>query len=84
MLVDTKYGGCNMDMLTLCIAIEELSRGCASTGIIVSIHNCLYADLLNRRGTDAQKDEFLRPLSRGDVGAFALSEHGKLTIHSYR
>lgn len=48
----------------------------ASTGIIVAIHNCLYADLLNSRGTDKQKDEFLRPFTNGTIGAFALSEHG--------
>lgn len=77
LLAAPKYGGCGLDTLSMCIAVEELSRGCASTGIIVSIHNCLYGDLLNRRGTDAQKEEYLRPFTRSSVGAFALSEHGK-------
>lgn len=74
--VSKKYGGSELDTLSTAIVVEELSNGCASTGIIVAIHNCLYADLLNRHGTEKQKDEFLRPFTAGDIGAFALSEHG--------
>lgn len=75
--IDSRYGGSNLDMLSTCIAVEEISRGCAGTGIILSIHNCLYAHLLQTRGTDAQKEEYLRPYTTGKIGAFALSEHGK-------
>lgn len=78
--VSPKYGGSGLDTLSTSIIVEELSNGCASTGIIVAIHNCLYANLLNSRGTEKQKDEFLRPFTNGDIGAFALSEHGLLQL----
>lgn len=71
---DPKYSGSGLNMLTLSVAVEELARGCASTGSIVSIHNCLYVNLLNKKGTEQQKCEFLTPFTRGTVGAFALSE----------
>lgn len=77
--IDPKYGGAGLDLLSTCIAVEELSRGCASTGIIVSIHNCLYAELVQRVGTCEQKEEFLGPFTTGQIGVFALSEHGKST-----
>lgn len=75
--IDSKWGGSGLDMLSTAIAVEEISRGCAGTGIIVSIHNCLYAHLIEKKGTPAQKEEFLKPFTNGEIGAFALSEHGK-------
>lgn len=73
----SEFGGANMGTLALSIAVEELSQGCASTGAIVSIHNCLYANLLNRLGTQEQKEKFLKPFTDGNkIGAFALSEAG--------
>ena len=75
--VDTEFGGSNLNSLALSVAVEELSRGCASTGAIVSIHNCLYANLLNRKGNQHQKEKYLRPYTSGKIGAFALSELGK-------
>ncbi|XP_037047171.1 short-chain specific acyl-CoA dehydrogenase, mitochondrial-like isoform X1 [Bradysia coprophila] len=73
--VSKKYGGSELDTLATSIVVEEISNGCASTGIILAIHNCLYADLVNRHGTEKQKEEFLRPFTTGDIGAFALSEY---------
>lgn len=75
--VDPAYGGLGLDYLSLAIAVEEISRGCASTGMIMSIHNFLYANLVNERGTENQKENFLRSFTRGSLGAFALSESGK-------
>jgi butyryl-CoA dehydrogenase len=75
--VSSDYGGSNMNTLALSVAVEELSQGCASTGSIVSIHNCLYANLLNRLGSNEQKKKYLRPFTDGNkIGAFALSESG--------
>lgn len=74
--IDQKYGGSGYDLVTLTLAVEELSRCCASTGIIVSIHNCLYAELVQKFGTEQQINEFLVPLTKGDIGVFALSEQG--------
>ncbi|KAL0893352.1 hypothetical protein ABMA27_014941 [Loxostege sticticalis] len=72
--VDEAYGGLDLDYLSLTVAIEELSRGCASTGMIVSIHNFLYANLVNEKGTAAQKEKFLCNFTKGSIGCFALSE----------
>lgn len=78
----TNYGGAGLDTLSLSIAVDELARGCASTGAIVSIHNCLYVNSLERKGTNKQKEEYLQPFTRGVIGAFALSESGKLRLES--
>ncbi|XP_026475822.1 short-chain specific acyl-CoA dehydrogenase, mitochondrial-like [Ctenocephalides felis] len=72
--VDPDYGGSGLDTLSISLAVEEIARGCGGTGAIVSIHNCLYACLLNRLGTTKQKEQFLRPCTSGNIGAFALSE----------
>ncbi|XP_018322184.1 short-chain specific acyl-CoA dehydrogenase, mitochondrial-like [Agrilus planipennis] len=72
--VSEKWGGSNLDSLSLAIAVEEIARGCGGTGTIVSVHNCLYVNLLDRLGTDAQKETFLRPFTGGTLGCFALSE----------
>jgi butyryl-CoA dehydrogenase len=75
--VSPDYGGSNMSSIALSIAVETLSQGCGSTGSIVSIHNCLYVNLLNRLGNDEQKQKFLKPYTDGHlIGAFALSESG--------
>ncbi|XP_045771793.1 short-chain specific acyl-CoA dehydrogenase, mitochondrial-like isoform X2 [Maniola jurtina] len=72
--VDQEYGGLGLDYLSLAVAVEEISRGCASTGMVVSIHNFLYANLVNERGTPEQKERFLSDFTKGAVGCFALSE----------
>ncbi|KAL5278831.1 ACADS.2 family protein [Megaselia abdita] len=74
MTVSKNFNGSELDYTSVSIAVEEISRGCASTGAIVSIHNILYADLLNTHGTDRQKNTFLKPYTLGRPGAFALSE----------
>jgi butyryl-CoA dehydrogenase len=73
--VSSEYGGANLNTLAVSVVVEELSRACASTGAIVSIHNCLYANLLDRLGTSEQKQLFLKDFTGGEkLGAFALSE----------
>lgn len=69
-----EYDGMGLDSLAIAIAVEELSRGCASTGAIVSIHNCLFANLINRCGTTDQKLKYLKPFAKTTLGCFALSE----------
>lgn len=76
-VVDKKYGGSGADSLALSVAVEEISRCCGGTGSIVSIHNALYAGILNKVGTPEQKSQFLPDfINRGIVGCFALSEPG--------
>lgn len=69
------YGGADADYLSYAIAVEELSRVCASTGVTLSAHISLGANPIYEFGTDKQRQEFLTPLARGDkLGAFALTE----------
>ena len=61
-----EYGGTGMDVLAYAIAIEEISRGCASTGVIMSVNNSLYCDPVLNFGTEEQKREWLTPFARGE------------------
>ncbi|CAG9827694.1 unnamed protein product [Diabrotica balteata] len=72
--VSKEYGGSGYDGLGMAVAVEEISKGCAGTGAIVSIHNCLYASLVDRLGTPDQKEQYLRAFTKGTLGCFALSE----------
>ena len=75
MCVPEEYGGAGADDLSAAIAVEELSKVCASTGDIVATHNGLCCDPILRNGTEAQKQKYLRMLTEGrKVGAFALTE----------
>ncbi len=75
MTIPEKYGGAAFDFLSLAIAIEEVSRGCASTGVIVAVHNSLVAWPIVNWGTDAQKDKYLPRMATGELlGAFGLTE----------
>ncbi|OWF41152.1 short-chain specific acyl-CoA dehydrogenase, mitochondrial-like [Mizuhopecten yessoensis] len=70
-------GGTGLDYLAYAIAMEEVSRGCASTGCIMSVNNSLYLGPVNKYATPAQKEQFVHPFLSGDrVGCFALSEPG--------
>lgn len=77
MCVPEEWGGAGMDPLSYAIAMEEVSRACASTGVVMSVNNSLVCDPLMKWATDAQKERWLRPLATGDkLGCFALSEPG--------
>src|SRR5262249_46226284 len=68
-------GGAGLDNVAYALAIEELSRGDASVGVIASVNNSLYCDPVLKFGTDAQKQEFLAPFARGEkLGCFGLTE----------
>jgi butyryl-CoA dehydrogenase len=68
-------GGAGFDHVAYTIAIEEISRACASTGVILSVQNSLFCDPLFRFGTDEQKKKFLIPFARGEkIGCYALTE----------
>ncbi len=73
--VPPELGGAGMDNVAYALAMEEISRGCAGTGVIMSVSNSLYCDPILKYGTDAQKKEFLVPFARGEkLGCFALTE----------
>lgn len=70
-------GGTGLDYLAYAIAMEEISRGCASAGVIMSAHNTLYLGPVAHFGSDAQKEQFVTPFTSGkQIGCFALSEPG--------
>ncbi|SHJ08438.1 butyryl-CoA dehydrogenase [Dethiosulfatibacter aminovorans DSM 17477] len=70
-----ELGGAGMDNLSYVQCVEELSKCCASTGIIVSVHTSLCAMPIYKYGTDEQKEKYLKPLASGEMlGAFALTE----------
>lgn len=73
--IPKEYGGQGCDTLTYVLAVEELSKVCATTGVIVSAHTSLCADPIKKFGNQEQKEKFLRPLASGQkLGAFALTE----------
>ena len=73
--VPENYGGAGMDHVSYAIVIEEISRVCASTGVILSVQNSLYCDPVLRFGTEEQKQKFLVPFARGEkIGCYALTE----------
>lgn len=70
-------GGTGLDYLAYAIAMEEISRGCATAGVIMSAHNTLYLGPLYTFGNVEQKKAFVEPYTTGvNVGCFALSEPG--------
>jgi butyryl-CoA dehydrogenase len=73
--VPEQYGGAGLDNVSYALAMEEISRACASTGVIMSVNNSLVCDPIYRFGTEGQKQEWLTPLAAGKLlGCFALSE----------
>jgi butyryl-CoA dehydrogenase len=77
MPIPVEYGGAGADYLTHAIAVEELSRSCASTGFTVSIHVGIAAMLILLFGNEQQKQKYLVPLAKGqNLGAFVLTEPG--------
>ncbi|MGZ6131161.1 MAG: acyl-CoA dehydrogenase family protein, partial [Myxococcaceae bacterium] len=72
--VPDEWGGAGLDNVSYALAIEELSRGDASVGVIASVNNSLYCDPLLKFGDEAQKREWLVPFARGEkLGCFGLT-----------
>ena len=73
--IPAEWGGAGMGAVDYAVAMEEISRGCAGTGVIMSVQNSLFCEPVHHFGTDAQKEEFLRPFASGaKLGCFALTE----------
>tara|TARA_R110002072_G_scaffold1989_2_gene16316 strand:- start:41617 stop:42756 length:1140 start_codon:yes stop_codon:yes gene_type:complete len=73
--VPEEYGGAGMDYTSYSIIVEELSRGCASTGVLVSAHTSLATWPILEFGTEEQKKKYLPKLASGEwIGCFCLSE----------
>ena len=73
--VPTEYDGAGMDNVTYVMALIEISKACASCGVIVSVNNSLYGYPVNAFGTEEQKRKYLSPVAGGKVeGCYALTE----------
>jgi butyryl-CoA dehydrogenase len=74
-MVPEAWGGAGMDAVSYALALEEISRACASTGVIMSVQNSLVCAPIVTTGTDAQRARWLPDLATGKkIGCFALSE----------
>lgn len=72
-----ELGGSGGDVLSYIIAVEELSKVCGTTGVILSAHTSLCALLIYENGIPSQKEKYLVPLAKGEkIGAFGLTEPG--------
>ena len=75
--VPKEYGGQGCDPLTYAMCVEELSKVCGTTGVIVSAHTSLCIDPIMTFGTEEQKKKYVVPLAKGEkLGAFGLTEPG--------
>lgn len=75
MMVDPKYNGGGMDTVSYVLVMEELSKVDASASVVVSVNNSLVCYGLEKYGSEAQKEKYLKPLASGEkIGAFCLSE----------
>ncbi len=72
--VDERYGGSGVDYLSYAIAVEEISKACASTGTIMTTHNSLACGSILDFGTEKQKQKYLALLCTDSLGCFSLSE----------
>ena len=77
MLVPEKYGGAGLNNFCLVLALEEINRACASTGVTMSVHNSLASSPIIKFASEELKQKYLPQLAKGDrLGAYALSEAG--------
>jgi alkylation response protein AidB-like acyl-CoA dehydrogenase len=73
--IPDSYGGGGADIVSYALALEEISWGCASVGVIMSVNNSLVCDPINTFGTEEQKQKHLTPLASGKkLGCFGLTE----------
>lgn len=77
MLIPEEYGGTYLGNFCLVLALEEINRACASTGVTMSVHNSLASSPIIRHGSEETKKKFLPRMATGELlGAYALSEAG--------
>lgn len=75
MTVPPEYNGAGADTVSYVVALQEVAYACASTAVVISVHNSIVCETINRFGTEAQKQTYLKPLAAGEViGAFAMTE----------
>ena len=82
--IPEEYGGTGLDALAYAVTLTEISRGCASAGVIMSAHNSLYLGPLKFFGSHDLKTEHVTPFVTGEqIGCFGLSEPGIMVMLSH-
>ncbi len=76
MTVPETLGGKGLDTLEYLMAVEDIAKASAAVALILSINNSLVCPSILEYGSEAQREEFVRPLAEGRLGAFALTEPG--------
>ena len=75
MMVPPEYGGSGADSVSYVLALAEVAYACASTAVVMSVHNSIVCESVLRYGSDAQKEKYLKRMAAGEmIGAFALTE----------
>lgn len=75
MMIPLEYEGSGADTVSYVLALSEIAYSCASTAVIMSVHNSIVCETIYRMGTELQKDAFLKRLASGEIiGAFAMTE----------
>ncbi len=75
MMIPLEYEGSGADTVSYVLALSEIAYSCASTAVIMSVHNSIVCESIYRMGTEKQKDTFLKRLASGEIiGAFAMTE----------
>ncbi|MGD9175990.1 MAG: acyl-CoA dehydrogenase family protein, partial [Desulfobacterales bacterium] len=75
MMVPPEYGGSGADSVSYVLALSEVAYACASTAVVMSVHNSIVCESILRYGTEDQKNQYLTRLASGEIiGAFALTE----------
>ncbi|MBE9545223.1 MAG: acyl-CoA dehydrogenase [Proteobacteria bacterium] len=75
MMIPPEYGGSGADTISYVLALAEVAYACASTAVVMSVHNSIVCESILRYGTDDQKEKYLKRMATGEmIGAFALTE----------
>jgi butyryl-CoA dehydrogenase len=75
MMVPPEYGGSGADSVSYVLALAEVAYACASTAVVMSVHNSIVCESIMRNGSEDQKKKYLKRLATGEIiGAFALTE----------
>ena len=75
MMIPPEYNGEGANTVSYVLALSEIAYACASTAVVMSVHNSIVCESIHRYGTDAQKEKYLFPLTSVEaIGAFALTE----------
>lgn len=75
MTVPFEYDGSGADTVSYALALSEIAYSCASTAVIMSVHNSIVCESIYRLGSETQQEKFLKPLAAGNIiGAFAMTE----------